>query len=326
VNLLDTPQETEEDIFEEAEEGKLDVLNLEIHKEEKDIKPPMSIRKTILIFAIVTVVIAGLAVGLAKIIDVVSENVFYDFAGILDIMFLIVGAFAIFAMGISGFWGGQRNIPIRMVSPADSSVVGVGLMVCGYVIEDCVDDEIELTIYDTEKEILYEDVLKVDENGIFFKEINEEIVAGKKTKHIEVECWFVSDKSKAVKFLKRTHKLKELNVANPGLKIGNFHLFPRLQQDFSDKVSVVYDPRRQEKGVIAADVDAGGGKTVNVFFPGKNAADEYIPFSLDKIAEMRLNAYYFDLKRRRRSLYVLLFLGMAVILFLYPLIHILIST
>jgi len=325
VNLLDAPQDTEEDIFEEAEEGKLDILNLEIHKEEKDTKPPMSIGKTVLIFGIVTIIIVGLAVGIGKIIDVVSENPFYNFAGILSVMFLIAGAFAIFSMGIAGFWGGQRNIPIRMVSPADSSVVGVGLMVCGYVIEDCIDNEIELTIYDTEKEVIYEDVLEVDENGLFFKEILEEIATGKKTKHIDVECWFVSAESKAVKFMKRAHKLEELNVAKPGLKIGDLHIFPRLHQDFSDKVSAVYDPRRQEKGVISADVDAGGGKTVNVFFPGRSAKDEYVPFSLDRIAEMRLNAYFFDIKRKRRRLYVLLFLCMAVILFLYPLIHALVT-
>jgi len=320
---VDTQVE-DEDIFEEAEEGKLDVLELEIHKEEKDTKPPLTIRKTILYFAIATVILASLAIGIAKIIDVTSESTFYGFAEFMDVMFLIVGSAAIFAMGISGFWGGQRNIPIRMVSPADSSVVGVGLMVCGYIIEDCVDNEVELTIYGKDKEVIYEEVLKVDDDNLFFTEIHEEIATGKKTKHIEVECWFVSAESKAVKFIRKTEKLDKLNVAKLGLKIGNIHFFPRLQQDFSDKVSVVYDPRREEKGVIA-DVPIGEGKTMNVFFPGKNTADEYVPFSLDKIAKMRLNAYYFDVKRKRRSLYVLLFLGMAVILFLYPLIHILIT-
>ena len=109
MNLLDESQDMKEDIFEEAEEGKLDILNLEIHKEEKDTKPPMSIRKTVLIFGIITIGIAGLAVGIGKIIDVVSENPFYNFAGILSVMFLIAGAFAIFAMGIAGFWGGQST-------------------------------------------------------------------------------------------------------------------------------------------------------------------------------------------------------------------------
>ena len=324
MQILNTTAE-EEDIFEEAEEGKLDILELEIHKEEKDTKPPSSVRRIILYFAIATILLASAAIGIGKIIDVVSDEGFYGFAGILDVMFLITGAAAIFAMGISGFWGGQRNIPIRMVSPADSSVVGVGLMVCGYVIEKCVDNEIELTIYAKDKEVVYEEVLTVDEDGLFFTEVQKEIATGKKTKHIEVECWYISEESKAVKFIRRSEKLKELNVAKPGLKLGNIHFFPRLYQEFSDKVSAVYDPRRQEKGVIA-EVDAGGGKTMNVFFPGKNTADEYVPFNLERIAKMRLNAFYFDLKRKRRSLYVLLFLCMAVIQFIYPLIRVIITS
>ncbi|MHA1125457.1 MAG: hypothetical protein ACTSSB_10375 [Candidatus Heimdallarchaeota archaeon] len=320
---MDTVVE-DEGIIEEVEEGQLDVLDLEIHKEEKDTKPPASVGKIVLIFAVITLVLAGITIGVAKILDVALDSDFYDFAGYLDVMFLIAGAFGIFSMGISGFWGGQRNIPIRMVSPADSSVVGVGLMVCGYIIEKCIDNEVELTIYGKDKEVLYEEVLAVDEDGLFFTEIQEEIATGKKTKHIEVECWFVSEKSKAVKFIRKTKKLEELNVANPGLKIGNVHFFPRLRQDFSDKVSAVYDPRRQEKGVIS-DVDVGGGKTMNVFFPGKNTADEYVPFTLDRIAKMKLNAFYFDLRRKRRSLYVLLFLCMAVIMFMYPLIRAIIA-
>ncbi|MHA1433624.1 MAG: hypothetical protein ACTSO7_07250 [Candidatus Heimdallarchaeota archaeon] len=320
---MDTVVE-DEGIIEEVEEGQLDVLDLEIHKEEKDTKPPTSVGKIVLIFAVITLVLAGITIGVAKILDVALDSDFYDFAGYLDVMFLIAGAFGIFSMGISGFWGGQRNIPIRMVSPADSSVVGVGLMVCGYIIEKCIDNEVELTIYGKDKEVLYEEVLAVDEDGLFFTEIQEEIATGKKTKHIEVECWFVSEKSKAVKFIRKTKKLEELNVANPGLKIGNVHFFPRLRQDFSDKVSAVYDPRRQEKGVIS-DVDVGGGKTMNVFFPGKNTADEYVPFTLDRIAKMKLNAFYFDLRRKRRSLYVLLFLCMAVIMFMYPLIRAIIA-
>jgi len=323
VHKLDTVVE-DEGIIEEVEEGQLDVLDLEIHKEEKDTKPPTSVGKIVLIFAVITLVLAGITIGVAKILDVALDSDFYDFAGYLDVMFLIAGAFGIFSMGISGFWGGQRNIPIRMVSPADSSVVGVGLMVCGYIIEKCIDNEVELTIYGKDKEVLYEEVLAVDEDGLFFTEIQEEIATGKKTKHIEVECWFVSEKSKAVKFIRKTKKLEELNVANPGLKIGNVHFFPRLRQDFSDKVSAVYDPRRQEKGVIS-DVDVGGGKTMNVFFPGKNTADEYVPFTLDRIAKMKLNAFYFDLRRKRRSLYVLLFLCMAVIMFMYPLIRAIIA-
>jgi hypothetical protein len=319
VYLLAT-QVDDEDIFEDAEEGKLDILELEIHKEEKETKPPLAVWKIIVIFAVITVVLASLAVGVAKILDVTTDHPINDFYDYMDIMFLIIAAGALFSMGISGFWGGQRNIPIRMVSPADSTVVGVGMMVCGYVIEECIDNEIELTIYDSEKEVIYEEILQVDPDGLFYTEIHEDFVTGKKTKHIEVESWFVSNKSKALKFVKTSQKLEDLNVANPGLTIGNIHFFPRIYQDFSDKVKAVYDPRRKEKGVIS-NVDTGEGKTVNVFFPGKSDAEEYVPFSLEKIANMRLNAYYFDIKKRRRSLYVLLFLCMSILLFIYPFIR-----
>ena len=47
VNSM-TPEE-QEDIFEDTEEGKTDILQLELHKEEKETKAPMSINRFILI-------------------------------------------------------------------------------------------------------------------------------------------------------------------------------------------------------------------------------------------------------------------------------------
>ena len=63
----------EEDIFADAEEGKVDMLQLELHKEEKKTKAPMAMSKLVLIFASVLIVSVGLAVGIAKIIDVSSS-------------------------------------------------------------------------------------------------------------------------------------------------------------------------------------------------------------------------------------------------------------
>ena len=131
----------EEDIFAEAEEGKVDMLQLELHKEEKKTKAPMPMSRLIVIFACILVVSAGLAIGIAKIIDANSSDDLRNFSEWIVIMLMVLGGGAIFAASITGVWGGQRNIPIRMVSPSNSSVVGKGVMITGYVIEECMDNE-----------------------------------------------------------------------------------------------------------------------------------------------------------------------------------------
>ncbi|MCK5298479.1 MAG: hypothetical protein KAJ76_06205, partial [Candidatus Heimdallarchaeota archaeon] len=62
-----------------------------------------------------------------------------------------------------------------------------------------------------------------------------------------------------------------------------------------------------------------------IFFPEKDKDDKFIPFSFEKISEMRQNALYFDIKRRRRVYYSLMFLVMAVLFGIYPLIDALLS-
>ncbi len=317
------PKDDDLELF-SAEEGKIDELRLELHKEEKKTKPPPAMWKILVIMISIALVLAALAIGLAKIIDNADGGGTRDFSDWIIIMLLILLGVAIFSGSILGAWGGQRNIPIRMVSPGDASVVGTGAFVSGYVIEDCIDNEIELTIYGKTKEVLYEELIQINEDGLFYSELSNAFTDIKKTENVSVEAWMVSAKSTELKFVKRKKKLEDLNVKSDGLKIGSLQFFPILYKDFSDKVKALFDPKRKEKGYIEK-VKMEGGRTTNIFFPEKDKDDKYIPFSFEKVSEMRQNAIYFDIKRRRRGLYSLIFLAMAVLFAIYPLIDAFIS-
>jgi hypothetical protein len=307
--------------FDDAEEGKPDELVLEIIKTERKAKPPMSMYKFILIFLAIFVISYGIAVAIARIIFVrsASGQTFVDW---ITIMLMILGGLAVFAGGITGVWGGQRNIPIRVVSPGDSTVVGKGIIVTGYVIEDCLDNEIELTIYDNDKEVIHEELVEITEDGLFYTTLEDVFNEYKKSTHIILEAWMVSSKSKKLKFLVKEKKYDELNIAKSGLKLGKFYLFPSVFKDFSDKIKAIFDPKRKEKGYIE-NVKIDERRSTNIFFPEKKADDDkYVPFSFEKVSEMRLNAFYFDLKRKRRLYYGLIFFLMSLAYFLFPFIDI----
>jgi hypothetical protein len=309
-----------DDLFEDTEEGKIDELELEIFKEEKKTKPPLPISRIVLIFVAILVGTSGLSIGIAALIARYGNSI-YAFYELVSIMFMVFAGLVIIASGISGFWGGQRNIPIRLVSPADASVVGRGLIICGYVIEDCMDNEIELTIFDKEEEeALLVRLLPINEEGLFYTELDSLSEEKKTTQHV-VEAWMVSVKSKERKILVREKKLDQMNVANKGLKIGKWHLFPRIYKDFADKVKIIFDPKRKEKGMIE-NVNVDGKRVTNIFFPSKSDDEEYVPFSFEKIAEMKQNAYYFDVRRSRRTLLSLLFFLTGLAYFIYPIITI----
>ncbi len=309
----------EDDVFADAEEGKVDVLQLELHKEEKKTKAPMTMSRLILIFACVLIVSASLAIGIAKIIDANSSDELRNFSEWIVLMFMVLGGGAIFAASITGVWGGQRNIPIRMVSPTDSSVIGKGVMVTGYVIEECMDNEVELTIYGKDKEVIHEELVPIKEDGLFYTEVIEHFEDKKKSEHIFIEIWMVSLNSKKIKFAVREKKYEKLNIAREGLKIGSVYFFPAIYKDFADKIKGIFDPKRREKGVIEY-VKINEERSTNVFFPEKSSDDKFVSFSFDKVAEMRQNALYFDIKRRRRAYYRIILFTMAVLYFVYPLI------
>ncbi len=315
-------ENNEEDIFEDVEEGKIDELQLELHKEEKETKPPIPLNKLLLIFLAVLLGSSGIAVALGAISNVIATESMNSFAEWVIIYLMLFGGIAIIGGGVSGFWGGQRKIPIRLVSPSDASVIGTGLLVCGYVIEDCIDNEIEFTIYDLKKNILYEEILHIQENGLFYTEIMEEFAPKKKTTTIIVEAWVVSAKTKERKFVVRATKLEDMNTNSEGIKIGNLHFFPLVHKDFADKAKAIFDPRRKEKGVIENVPISGGGST-NIFHPSKDVSeDKFVPFSFERVAKMRLNALYFDIKRSRRIIISLFFFLMGAGFFIYPIIAI----
>ncbi|NHK31831.1 MAG: hypothetical protein FK730_10800 [Asgard group archaeon] len=315
------PTEEFEIAFDDAEDGKPDELVLEIIKTERKTKAPMAMSKFILIFVGVFVISYGIAIAIARIIFSASSSG-QSFAEWITIMLMILGGLAIFAGGITGVWGGQRNIPIRVISPGDSTVIGKGIIVTGYVIEDCLDNEIELTVYDNDKEVIHEELVKVTEEGLFYTKLEDIFNEYKKSIHIVLETWMVSSKSKKLRFLVKEKKYDELNIAKPGSKLGKFYLFPTIYKDFSDKVKVIFDPKRKEKGFIE-NVKINERRSTNIFFPEKKVDDDkYVPFSFEKVAEMRQNAYYFDLNRRRRLYYGLIFFIMSLAYFLYPFIDI----
>ncbi len=318
------PKDDNLELLSASKEGKVDELRLKLHKEEKKSKPPPAMWKIVVIMFSVALVSAALAIGLAKIIANASEGGTRDFSDWIGIMFLMLLGVVIFSGSIIGVCGGQRNIPIRMVSPSDASVVGTGAFVSGYIIEDCMDNEIELTIYGKTKEVIYEETVPINEDGLFYAELSDAFTDIKKTESISVETWMVSAKSTELKIVKRKKKLDELNVKSDGLKIGTLHFFPRIYKDFADKVKALFDPKRKEKGYIEK-VKMEGGRSTNIFFPEKDKDDKFVPFSFEKISEMRQNALYFDIKRRRRVYYSLMFLVMAVLYGIYPLIDALLS-
>jgi hypothetical protein len=310
----------EEDIFEDAEEGKPDELVLEILKTERRTREPLALYKVVLIFLGIFVVGAGIALGIAGIINANSlEKSFSEWAVIL---LMIFGGLTLSAGGVSGVWGGQRNIPIRLVSPGDSTVVGKGFIVTGYVIEDCLDNEIEMTIYDKDKNVLYEELVEITEDGLFYTKIDEGLEEFTKSKHLVVEAWMVSQTSKKIKWFVKESKYEDLNIIQDGLKLGGIYFFTRVHRDFTDKVGAIFDPRRKERGFIE-NVKVNEERTINIFNPTKKVDDDkYVPFSFARVAEMRQNAYYFDIKRKRRVVYSILLMFIAMLYFLYPFISI----
>ena len=302
--------------FSDAVVGKIDELKLELRKEEKKTKPPIAIYKIILIYVGTLLITSAIGFGIVQIIVNNSTEPTRDFGYWTTVIFLMLGGLGFFAGGVSGVWGGQRNVPIRMVSPIDSSVIGKGLFVTGYTIENCLDNEIELTIYGKDKEVVHEELVPITEGGLFYTKIAGVFEEEKKSKHLIFETWMVSLKSKRLKIVVKKKKLDELNVAKKGLTIGNFCFFSLIYKDFTDKVKTIFDPKRIEKGVIE-NVKINKQKTTNIFFPTKQQEDGYVPFSYEKISEMRLNAFYFDIKRRRRLLYGLFFFIMSI-LYLLP--------
>jgi hypothetical protein len=318
------PKDDEFELFSAAEEGKIGELRLKLHKEEKKAKPPPPLWRVVVILFSIAIVAAALAIGLAKIIDNASTSSTRDFSDWIAIMLMILLGGAVFSGSIIGFWGGQRNIPIRMTSPSDASVVGIGMFVSGYVIEDCIDNEIELTVYDKKKDTIYEKLIPINEDGLFYEELTEAFSETKKSENISVEAWMVSAKSTKIKFVTRKKKLDDLNVKKEGLKIGSLYFFSLIYKDFSDKVKAIFDPKRKEKKYIER-VKLDSGRTTNIFFPEKDKDDKFVPFSFEKVAEMRQNAIYFDISRKRRAFYSLIFLLLAFLYALYPIIDALIS-
>ncbi|MBK5114755.1 MAG: hypothetical protein KGD59_11005 [Candidatus Heimdallarchaeota archaeon] len=318
------PKDDEFELFSAVEEGKIGELRLKLHKEEKKAKPPPPLWKVVVILFSIAIVAAALAIGLAKIIDNASTSSTRDFSDWIAIMLMILLGGAVFSGSIIGFWGGQRNIPIRMTSPSDASVVGIGMFVSGYVIEDCIDNELELTVYDKKKDTIYEKLIPINEDGLFYEELTEAFSETKKSENISVEAWMVSAKSTKIKFVTRKKKLDDLNVKKEGLKIGSLYFFSLIYKDFSDKVKAIFDPKRKEKKYIEK-VKLDSGRTTNIFFPEKDKDDKFVPFSFEKVAEMRQNAIYFDISRKRRAFYSLIFLLLAFLYALYPIIDALIS-
>lgn len=319
LDLNSSQEEKEEEQIEESDE-----LQLELHKEERDTKPPLPISKIALIFVAITVGSVGLALSFAAIFNAAMPANPQSYSEWVAIFLMMFGGLGIISGGIAGFWGGQRNIPIRLVSPSDASVVGVGLLVCGYIIEDCIDNEIELTIYNKNKEPIYEELLTVDKSGVFYTEIANNLFSSKKTEHIVAEAWMVSQKTIEMKFVRSAAKLEEMNVHSTGIKIGKVHFFPRIFRDFSDKAKAIYDPKRKEKGVIE-NVKINESHSTNIFFPSKSSDDKYVSFSIDRVAKMRQNALYFDIKRSRRILLSLFLFVMSLTLFIYPIISAILS-
>lgn len=311
-----------EDIFEDADEGKMDDLQLELHKEEKETKPPIPLNRLLLIFLAFLLGSSGIAVALGAITNTLATENPSTFAEWVIIYLMLFGGIAIIGGGVSGFWGGQRKVPIRLVSPSDASVVGKGMLVCGYAIEDIIDNEIEFTIYDLKQNVLYEEILTIREDGLFYSEIMEEFAPEKKTTSIIIEAWVVSKKTKETKFVVKATRFEEMNVHSKGIKIGTLHVFPRINKDFSDKSKVIFDPRRKEKGVIENVPISSGGST-NIFNPSKDVSeDKFVPFSFERVAKMRLNALYTDIKRSRRLIISLFFFIMGIGFFIYPIISI----
>ncbi|MBD3193152.1 MAG: hypothetical protein GF308_21140 [Candidatus Heimdallarchaeota archaeon] len=307
------PPENDQKVSSEIKKD-ADELTLELHKEEKETKPPMPVKKLILIFSAAFVIAGGLAVGIAAIVYASNSEGWRDFSEWVSIFLMFLWAITFFAGGISGFWGGQRKIPIRIVNPSNNSVVGKGVIFCGYTIEDCLDNEIELTVYESDEEIVYEELVPVNENGIFYSKLEKAFDSFEKTTKLSVEAWMVSTKSKQTKFLVKNEKLKQMNIVKEGIKIGNWHLFPTIYQDFADKAEIIFDPKRKEKGVIEKVSDSEGG-AVNIFFPDSQSEDKVIPFSFEALENMQKNALYFDMRRSRRHLYSLMFFIMAFLYF-----------
>ncbi|NHJ32210.1 MAG: hypothetical protein FK732_05060 [Asgard group archaeon] len=318
------PKDDELELLTDAKEGKVDELRLELHKEEKEARPPPALWKIVLILTSIILVLVALAIGLAKVISNADDSGLRDFADWIVIMVLILLGGVVFSGSIIGFWGGQRNIPIRMISPSDASVVGTGAFLSGYVIEDCIDNEIELTIQGKDKEIIHEELVAIDEKGLFYSELRDVFAEIKKSQNVFIEAWMVSAKSAEIKLVVRAKKLDDMNVKRTGLKIGALHFFPAIYKDFSDKSKILFDPKRKEKGYIER-VKLESGRTTNIFFPDKNDDDKFVPFSFEKVADMRQNALYFDIKRKRRGFYSLMFFLIAALLAIYPIVEAIIS-
>jgi len=303
------------DAFKDAKEGKKDELILDL-KEEKKVKPPMAFYKIALILFGIMLTIFGISFGLAQLIQAHSDpsNDFFYWSTIL---LMIDGGLAFFMGGIFGVWGGQRTIPIRIVGPADATVVGKGLFITGFVIERCMDNEIEITIYDKDDEILFQQLVALTEDGLFYIKLDEFLVEEKKTKPIVIEAWMVSLSSKKLLFAVKKKTFEELNVKRSGISIGALVFFPLIYRDFSDKVKIIFDPKRKEKGVIEA-VKLDKHTTTNIFFPEQDAETKLVPFSFERLGEMKKQALYFDIRRRRRLWYSLLFFIMGLLFFLPP--------
>ncbi|MHA1640715.1 MAG: hypothetical protein ACTSXO_02295 [Candidatus Heimdallarchaeota archaeon] len=307
------------DAFKDAEERKKDKLKLAL-KEEKKVKPPMPFYKIALILFGIMLVIYGASLGLARVIQVHSNssNDFYYWSTIL---LMIDGGLALFIGGIFGVWGGQRTIPIRIIAPSDATVVGKGLFITGYVIEQCMDNEIEITIYDKDNEVLFNRLLSLTKEGLFYIKLEDFLVEEKKTKQIVIEAWMVSLQSRKLLFAVKKKTYDELNIKRKGLKIGAVVFFPVIYRDFTDKVKIIFDPKRKEKGVIEK-VKLDKHTSINIFFPGQEDEPQLVPFSFERLAEMRTNALYFDIRRRRRLWYSLVFFIMTLLFFLPPLIFV----
>ncbi|MEA2069901.1 MAG: hypothetical protein U9O98_01275 [Asgard group archaeon] len=316
-------RENELDIIEEEKEEE-DRLELELHDYEKKTKPPMAIWKIVLIMFSVLIVSAGISVGIAAILNSQFPDSIQDFTEWVSIFLMLFGGMTVIAGGITGFWGGQRNIPLRLVNPQDATVVGKGVIITGYTIEECLDDEIELTVYSTDEKVLFEALIPVDDNGVFAVELEDELGIEEKSRSIIIESWMVSRESTKLKVFLREEKLEKMNVASKGFTFGSLHIFPKIYEDFEDSVKVLFDPKRKEKGVIEKieiREERSSSAILTRSVEGTEDSDKYVPFSFEKIGEMRTNALYFDQKRKRRHLLAFLFFGMALLFFLFPLIE-----
>jgi hypothetical protein len=295
-----------------------DQLMLELHKEEEKVEKPTSFKRGVLILFAIFAGTAVLAVGIGLIFNYASPNQNRPLSEWIAMFFMLFGSLGLIIGGILGFWGGQRKIPIRLVSPSDSSIVGKEAIVCGYVIEDCLDNEIELTLYKKDGEIFYENLLPINDQGIFYLKMDEEIPFPDKTSHMKIETWMVAKEATELKFLKRNLDLENMNVASRGIRLADWQLFPRIYKDFADKINVIVDPSRKEKGLIEK-VSADEYSASKIFFPKKDVVDEkFVPFSMDRVAKMRENACNFDRKRRNRFFYSLIIMGFSLLLFVFP--------